>query len=72
MNMKTLKVLDVVALLKDIPAERLITGQVGTVVEQVADDVFEVEFADKQGRTLVMLPIHSADLLLLHYELEVA
>lgn len=67
-----IKLLDVVALLRPIPAENLKVGQVGTVVEVFSDDDFEVEFADKQGRTIAMLPLKRADLLVLRYELEMA
>ena len=36
----------VVALLEDLPEEGLVRGQVGTVVENWAPGVYEVEFAD--------------------------
>ncbi len=65
-----IKLLDVVALLKAIPTESLKAGQVGTVVEIFSDDDFEVEFVDKQGRTIAMLPLQRSDLLVLQYELE--
>ena len=41
----------VVALLEDPPAEGLVRGQVGTVVENWAPGVYEVEFSDatRQG-----------------------
>lgn len=69
---REIKLLDVVALLKPIRVEGLQSGQVGTVVEVLAADVFEVEFCDRQGRTLAMLPVRHEDLLLLQYELELA
>jgi len=48
----TIKLLDVVALTVDIPEYNLWRGQVGTVVEQLADSAaFEVEFSDRNGRT---------------------
>ena len=47
------KLLDVVALLTDLPYHKLQIGQVGTIVEKLADGVYEVEFADKQGRTII-------------------
>lgn len=65
-----IKLLDVVALLKSIPAQHLKAGQVGTIVEIFGDDDFEVEFVDKQGRTIAMLPLKKKDLLVLQYELE--
>ncbi len=67
-----IKLLDVVALLNARPAENLKAGQVGTIVEIFGDDDFEVEFVDKQGRTIAMLPLKRADLLVLQYEMEVA
>jgi len=48
--------LDVVALLSDIPAERLARGQVGTVVEQLDNDNSLVEFSDEQGRAYAIVP----------------
>ncbi|MFN0213075.1 MAG: DUF4926 domain-containing protein [Saprospiraceae bacterium] len=65
-----IKLLDVVALLKAMPAQKLKAGQVGTVVEVFGDNDFEVEFVDKQGRTIAMLPLKKADLLVLQYEME--
>ncbi|WKN42116.1 DUF4926 domain-containing protein [Tunicatimonas pelagia] len=66
-----LKLLDVVALLKDIPEEKLVKGQVGTVVEELDEAVYEIEFANKQGETLVNLALSSEDLMLLHFETEI-
>jgi len=61
-----LKLLDVVALLKDMPEERLVKGQVGTVVEELDEGVYEIEFADKQGKTIATLALTNEDLMLLH------
>ena len=36
--------LDVVALLSDLPAQRLARGQVGTIVEQLNENIALVEF----------------------------
>ena len=44
--------LNLVALLKDYREEKLLRGQIGAVVESYGDGEFEVEFADKQGRTI--------------------
>ena len=65
-----IKLLDVVALLRAMPSQNLKSGQVGTVVEVFGNDHFEVEFVDKQGRTIAMLPLKKADLLVLQYEME--
>ena len=66
--MEHFKILDIVALLVDRPESKLVSGQVGTILEQLDENVYEVEFADKKGRTLVTLPIESKDLMLLHFE----
>ena len=65
-------VLDVVALLADLPAQRLARGQVGTVVEQLDDKTLLVEFSDDQGRAYAVAPCPRADLLVLHYVPEAA
>jgi hypothetical protein len=60
-------VLDVVALLTDLPAHRLARGQVGTIVEQLDIKTLLVEFSDEQGRAYAVAPCPQADLLVLHY-----
>jgi hypothetical protein len=67
-----IKIYDVVALLKDIPQKNLSKGQVGTAVEQLDDNVFEIEFVNTKGETLALEAVHTADLFLLHFELEKA
>jgi len=59
--------LDVVALLADLPAQSLARGQVGTVVEPLDDRTVLVEFADDQGRAYAIVPCPSSELLVLHY-----
>ncbi|MBS3913710.1 MAG: DUF4926 domain-containing protein [Bacteroidetes bacterium] len=66
------KELDVVALLKNIPEEKLIIGQVGTIVLVHNDNTFEVEFCDMKGKTISLLTLEKKDLMLLHYEAEYA
>jgi len=63
-----IRVLDVVALTEDIPDRGLQRGQVGTVVEPHGPDVFEVEFADNEGKTYAMLPLKASQMLVLHYQ----
>ncbi len=66
--MKTqINLLDVVALTQDLPQAKLIRGQVGTVVEQLATGVVEVEFCDNQGRTYAIKAIPEDQLIVLHY-----
>lgn len=62
------KLLDVVALTDDVPEHQLWRGQVGTVVEELANDVFEVEFSDNEGRTYAMVSLPASQLMVLHYE----
>lgn len=69
---ETPSALDVVALLTDLPAERLARGQVGTVVEQLDDTTYLVEFSDEQGRAYAITPCPRAELLVLHYVPEAA
>lgn len=64
--------LDVVALLADLPAHQLARGQVGTIVEQLDDKTSLVEFSDDQGQAYAIAPCARADLLVLHYIPEAA
>jgi hypothetical protein len=68
MKDQKVKLLDVVALTEDIPGHKLTRGQVGTVVEHLAPDVFEVEFSDNEGKTFAELAVKGDQLLVLRYE----
>jgi uncharacterized protein DUF4926 len=59
--------LDVVALLADIPAQQLARGQVGTIVEQLDDKTLLVEFSDEQGRAYAFAACPRTELLVLRY-----
>jgi hypothetical protein len=63
-----IRLLDVVALVQDVPDRGLVRGQVGTVVEMLAPGVVEVEFADDEGRTYAAAPIAESRLIVLHYQ----
>lgn len=63
-----ISLLDVVALTEDIEERGLSRGQVGTVVEELAPDVFEVEFSDKNGHPYAMFAVKAEKLMVLHYE----
>jgi hypothetical protein len=41
-----MKLLDVVATLEEIPAARLAKGRVGTIVDELNEEIVLVEFAD--------------------------
>lgn len=62
-----IKLLEVVALVEDIPKRELAIGQVGTVVEILDDGVFEIEFSDNSGKTYECLALRADQLMLLHY-----
>ena len=64
-----LKMLDVVALIEDLPVHGLFRGQVGTIVEILAPDVYEVEFSDEEGQMYAMQALHADQLMVLHYHL---
>jgi hypothetical protein len=63
---RTPRLLDVVALLTDVPDRGLLRGQVGTVVE-VLDGAFEIEFSDDEGRTYAEIALRAEQLLVLHH-----
>jgi hypothetical protein len=63
------KLLNVVALTVDLPEFNLYRGQVGTVVEILADGkAFEVEFSDRTGRTYESLGLRPEQIMVLHFE----
>ncbi len=66
--MQKLELFAVVALLDDIPGANLRRGQVGTIVEHLGPDVYEVEFSDEEGRTYATAAVEASHLLLLYYE----
>jgi hypothetical protein len=63
-----IETLDVVALLEAVPARGLVRGQVGTVVERLAHDAFEVEFSDENGRAFATAALHAHQLMRLHHK----
>ncbi|HHT9125218.1 MAG TPA: DUF4926 domain-containing protein [Candidatus Brocadiia bacterium] len=64
----SIQLLDVVALTEDLPQRNLFRGQVGTVVELLAPNVFEVEFSDDKGQTYAMLTLRADQIMVLHYQ----
>jgi hypothetical protein len=63
-----IKLFDVVTLTEDRPERKLRRGQVGTVVESLEPDVFEVEFTDNDGRAFASLALKANQLMVLYYE----
>lgn len=68
MQNTAVKLLDIVALLEDKPAEGLVSGQVGTVVEVHSPEAFDVEFLDVNGRTVALTELRRNELLVLRNE----
>jgi Domain of unknown function (DUF4926) len=65
--MDAIKVLDVVALVEDRPAEGLRRGEVGTVVEKWNDATFEVEFSDNTGQAYAFAAVPGEKLIKLYF-----
>ncbi|TGO02576.1 hypothetical protein PN36_22785 [Candidatus Thiomargarita nelsonii] len=63
-----MKLLDVVALLEDLPELDLYRGQVGTIVEEYEPNVFEVEFSDLEGRAYALETLPASQLMVLYYQ----
>ncbi|MDB9372130.1 DUF4926 domain-containing protein [Nodularia sphaerocarpa] len=69
MSQNTPKLLDVIALTSDIPEYNLLRGQVGTIVEILADGAaFEVEFSDRNGQAYESLALTPEQIMVLHFE----
>ncbi|MCA1593126.1 MAG: DUF4926 domain-containing protein [Acidobacteria bacterium] len=62
-----MKLLDVVALTENLQSEGLRRGEVGTIVEQWADGVFEVEFSDDSGQAYAFAAIPANKLMKLYF-----
>jgi len=65
--MNKIEILDVVALVEDLDSEGLRRGDVGTVVEQWKDGVFEVEFSDNSGKPYAFAALRPDQMMKLHF-----
>lgn len=70
--MDAIKVLDVVAVMENLPAEGLRRGEVGTVVEEWKDGVFEVEFIDDSGKAYAFAALRPDQLMKIHFRKDAA
>jgi hypothetical protein len=62
----TIKLLDIVAVTVDLPEHNLRRGEIGTVVELLADGTaFEVEFSDDNGQTYESIGLRPEQLIVL-------
>ncbi|MCT7959130.1 DUF4926 domain-containing protein [Laspinema sp. D1] len=70
MKLNQIQLLDIVALTVDIPQYNLWQGQVGTVVEILANGAaFEVEFTDSRtGQTYESVGLRPEQIMVLHFE----
>jgi hypothetical protein len=66
--MAQIELLSVVALDEDVLEKGLVRGQVGTVVENLAPGVYEVEFVDDSGQAYASLALRTDQLMRLHHE----
>jgi len=64
-----MKLLDTVMLLEDKPEKNLSRDAISTIVEVLAEDVFEVEFADDDGKMLALVALPAAALEVVDAEL---
>jgi hypothetical protein len=70
--MGEIKLLDVVALVEDVEAHGLRRGEVGTVVEEWKDGVFEVAFSDDSGNAYAFAAVRPEQIMKLHFRKDVA
>lgn len=60
------EILDTVAVVRDLPDLGLSAGEVGAVVDVLADGVYEVEFCDDGGYTYGMHALRDDQFVVLH------
>jgi hypothetical protein len=65
--MESIELLDVVALTEDVDSEGLRRGEVGTVVEEWKEGVFEVEFSDNTGKAYAFAALRPEQMMKLHF-----
>lgn len=62
-----MKLLDVVALVQDLPDLGLYRGNVGTIIEEYEPGVFEVEFSNTTGQAYAIETLESNQLIMLYH-----
>ena len=65
--MDEIRLFDVVAVIEDLASEGLRRGEVGTVVEEWRDGVYEVEFSDDAGKAYAFSALRPDQLMKLHF-----
>jgi hypothetical protein len=66
MKKPRIKLLEAVALTEDLSGWKLRAGEVGTVVELLGQDAYEVEFCDEQGETYAEPALRGNQIVPLH------
>ena len=66
MTKRRIKLLEAVALAEDLPGRKLRAGEVGTVVELLGDDAYEVEFSNERGETYAQFALRGGQIIPLH------
>ena len=62
-------IFDVVAITEDLPKQNLWRGQVGTIVDVLAEgQAFEVEFSDRDGQVYASLGLRPEQMMHLYFE----
>lgn len=56
-------VLDAVVLTEDLPEHELRRGHVGTIVDVLDSEMYEVEFSDDEGHPYAIVPLNDRHLL---------
>ena len=64
---QVIKILDVVAIVEDLPEHSLRRGEVGTIVDRWKDGTFEVEFSDDTGEPYAFVGLKAEKLFPLFY-----
>jgi len=67
-RMTDLELLSAVGLTEDLSEKRLLRGQVGTIVDRLGPDIYEVEFSDGAGQTYAVASVPAVLLMQLHHE----
>ncbi len=66
---ESFSLLDVVTLTENLPEQNLWRGQVGTIVDILADgQAFEVEFSDRDGQVYASLGLNAKQIMHLYFE----
>ena len=63
-----MKLLDVVALVEDLPELNLYRGNVGTIVEEYEPSIFEIEFSDTTGKAYAIETLNESQLMIRYHQ----